>query len=135
MGLRQDLQTHLETTMADVGVVDASAVTVYAAGVDIISVPAVVINPDSPYLSVVTMKQEAVQANLMLHLVALRGDPASSFNYLEDLRKSVTDALKTMQPAFRWVNFGGFGGTEVGGVTYAAAMLEVTTTMRDTQGA
>lgn len=131
MGLRQDLQVHLEATMVDTGVVVASEVTVYGAGVDIVAVPAVVINPGDPYESVVTMKQSAIQTNLELYLIAPRADPAAAFTFLEDLRLCVTNALQTSQPAYRWVNHGGFGGTEVGGVAYATSMLEIITVSRE----
>jgi hypothetical protein len=131
MGLRQELQAHLEAEMVDTGVVVASEVTVYEAGVDIVAVPAVVINPGDPYESVVTMKQSAIQTNLELFLVAPRAEPAAAFTYLEDLRLAVTNALQTMVPAFRWVNHGGFGGTEVAGVVYATSMLEIITVKRE----
>lgn len=125
MQLRQDLAQHLRDTMADVGIATANT-TVYDAGVDIIDVPAIVINPSDPYLAVITMKQTAITANLRLHLITNRNDPETSFDMLEDMRKMVTDSLKTNKPAARWSVFGGFGLTEVGGVGYATAVLEIT---------
>lgn len=131
MSLRHDLAEHLRTTLADFGQVDASDVAVYDAGVEIVSAPALVINPADPYQAVVTMKQEAIQVNLMIHLITNRTEPAAAFTYLEDLRVATTVALKTMAPAFRWVSFGSFGATEIGGTEYATAVLEIITTMRE----
>lgn len=125
MQLRQDLAQHLRDTMADVGIATANT-TVYDAGVDIVDVPAIVINPSDPYLAVLTMKQGAITANMRLHLITNRNDPETSFEMLEDMRKMVTDSLRTNQPAVRWSVFGGFGLTEVTGVGYATAVLEIT---------
>lgn len=131
MSLRHDLAAHLRSTLADFGEVTADEVAIYDAGVEIVSAPALVINPSDPYQAVVTMKQSAVQVNLMIHLITQRTEPAAAFTYLEDLRVATTEALKTMQPAFRWVSFGGFGATEIGGTEYATAVLEIVTTMRE----
>ena len=131
MGLRQDLATHLRATMADVGIVDASALTVYPAGVDIVDVPCVVINPGDPYIAVVTMKQNGLMFSMSLHLITNRNDPETAFDYLEDLRRSVTDSVKTFQPSTRWITFGSYGLTEVGGVGYATAVVEISMVSSD----
>lgn len=131
MGIRHDLAAHLRTTMADFGEVTAADVAVYDAGVEIVTAPAIVINPSDPYQAVVTMQQAAVQTNLTIHLITNRTEPAAAFTYLEDLRWVFTEALKDMAPAFRWVVFGGFGSTEIGGTEYATAVVEIVTTMRE----
>ena len=125
MQIRQTLAQHLRDTMVDEGIAKANT-TVYDAGVDIIDVPAIVINPSDPYLTVLTMKQGAITANMRLHLITNRNDPETAFDLLEDMRKMVADSLRTNQPAVRWSVFGGFGLTEVGGVGYATAVLEIT---------
>lgn len=117
--------------MVDFGQVDVSELVVYDAGVEIVNAPAVVINPSDPYQSVITMEQKGIQVNLELFLITNRTEPAAAFTYLEDLKHVVAVALRSMNPGFRWITFGGFGATEVGGQVYATAMMEITTIMRE----
>lgn len=119
MGLRSDLRDHLEAELGD-------GVNVYAAGVDVLAVPAVVLNPSDPYLAPATMRDEPmIGTALDIHLITHRVEPSIALDSLEDLRKQVTDALKTFSPASRWTAFGQWGSTEIGGTAYAMAVLDV----------
>lgn len=131
MNIRHDLAEHFRTELEDFGTFKADACSVYAAGVDIVAVPALVINPSAQYLTVQTENQAAVQVILDLHLVANRNVPDVALDYLDDMRVAVSKALRTMNPGFRWASFGAFGGTEVGGIVYATAQMEVVALMRD----
>lgn len=124
MGFRSDLATHLRTQIPDV--------SVYEAGDDLVAVPAVVINPGDPYLIPTTMGAKASNmTNIVIVLVAPRGDTQAALNMLEDLRVQVTDAIKTNQPAGRWATFGQFGSTLIGDITHATASVECVFTDQD----
>lgn len=102
--------------------------TVYEAGQDVIKTPAVVVHPDDPYTVPVTMSSDAaVQVFFQIWLVSNRSDILASLNQLEEMRKVVTDAIKSdPAPVGRWTGFGSFGATEIGGVQYATAIVSVT---------
>lgn len=101
---------------------------VYEAGQDVIKTPAVVVHPDDPYTVPVTMGSDAaVQVFMQIWLISNRSDILSSLNQLEEMRKTVTDAIKSdPAPVGRWTAFGQFGATEIGGVQYATAIVSVT---------
>jgi hypothetical protein len=119
MGLRAELRAHLDAAAG------LEEVTVYPAGADLVAVPAIVINPSDPYLAPTTMGADARnQVAIELHLVTQRTDPDAALDALEDMRKAVTDAVKTFAPAGRWTAFGRWAGTEIAGVEYATAVVE-----------
>ena len=122
MGLRADLAAYLETALA--------GVTIYEAGAELVQAPAVIINPSDPYVVPVTFGATAadttVAVGLELWLVVGRAGPeATRLGELEALRRQVTDALHDQfTPPGRWLGFGEFATTEIGGVEHASARLE-----------
>jgi hypothetical protein len=117
MGLREELKVALQAVVPD-------GVTVYGAGEDVLAVPAVVINPGDPMMTPTTMgKQARPQVALDLVLITMRAEPADALNWLEDMRFLLAPAIKTHNPAGRWVTFGQFGATTVAGAEYATAVI------------
>ena len=118
MGIRADLADHLAVALGE-------GFSVYPTGVDLVATPCVVINPADPYLAPTTMGADARnQVALDLHLVTNRASPADALDALEDMRKTVTDAIKTFSPAGRWVTFGRWSQVDIGGTEYASAVVE-----------
>lgn len=118
MGLRAELAAHLATALGD-------GIAVYPAGVDLVATPCVVINPADPYMTPTTMGLDARnQVAIDLHLVTNRASPSDALDNLEDLRKEVTDAIKTFIPAGRWTAMGRWSQVDIGGTEYASAVVE-----------
>lgn len=125
---RADLAAALRDNLADEGAFMADECTIYEAGVDIVSVPCIVLNPSDPYEAVVSFGaggSGVVQVNMLAHLVAPRNEPEAALNWLEDARVAISRAVRGANPAWRWVTFGDFGGVVIGDVTYAGANMEL----------
>ena len=119
MGLRTELAAHLRSELGD-------GIVVYDAGVDLVAVPCVVINPAPVYVQPASFGiSPTVEVMFELHLVTNRTEPSVAVGVLEDLRLQVTDAIKTMTPAGFWSAFGDLAATNVGGTLYGSAVVEV----------
>jgi len=73
-----------------------------------------------------TGAETVLAVGLELWLVVGRAGPESArLDELEALRRQVTHALHdSFTPAGRWLGFGEFATTEIGGVEHASARLE-----------
>ena len=119
MGLRAELADHLRAELP-------KGISVYAAGVDLIATPAVVINPADPYQVPSTLgRNRHIETFLHLVIVSNRSDPAAALAQLEDHRWLVSEALVSFVPRGQWLAFGQWQQTDIGGTQYAAATLDV----------
>jgi ubiquitin C-terminal hydrolase len=108
--------------------------TVYESGVDVLKTPAVVINPQNPYMIPTTMGVDAkLQVFIDLWLVTNRTSPKDALRHLEEMRKTASDAIKTHDPRGRWSQFGQLGSTNVGGTPYATGVLQCVFVTNDNQ--
>lgn len=116
--MRSELAAHLQTQLGN-------GTFVYDAGEDVIAVPAVIIFPSNPYMSVATQgPDKRINVGLEINLVTTRAEPADALNALEDMRFAVTEALRGFQPTVIWATFGNFSTTEIGGIEYATAAID-----------
>lgn len=104
-------------------------VRVYPAGADVVAAPAVVLNPNDPYMVPVsfgpTPNATTIAVGLEIWCVVGRPGPAGErIGELEALRKRVTDALHGATPPGQWAEFGQFGTIEIAGVEHASGRLE-----------
>lgn len=115
---RDVIRDHIQAAMGD-------GVTVYGAGVDVLKVPAVVINPGDPYMVPTSMGLDArIQLGLEFVVVCSMTSPVDALNQLEDLGLTLGNAIKTCNPRGRWSQLGQFGPATVGDQTYASGVMD-----------
>jgi hypothetical protein len=125
MGLRAELAAHLSGLALEVA---GERITVYPTGAEVVATPAAVLFPSDPYQAVATQgPDKRISIATEIVLVANRIEPGPALDMLEDMRKLITDGLKTFQPTTTWAAFGGFGSTSIGEVEYATATIELVT--------
>jgi hypothetical protein len=117
MSVREDLANALASAFG-------ADVAVYRQPPDVISVPAVVVMPGSPYQTVGTAC--AREVNLDLVAFVARTDEEAAYDNIDLLLDAIYDAMKTVPVNAAWQQASVVGPTEeIGGVSYLSATVSV----------
>ena len=93
---------------------------------DQVSTPAMVLNPDDPYIEPATSGGgPGVQIwAFELVMVVGRGSPEDGLRRLEFFHEEITETLNGF-PSARWTTFGQIGTTQVGGIEHLTGVLGI----------